>query len=105
MESDIVPHHVIGIVEVARHCVSEFNDRSRFVVGAAQCGEGDRAHLDRAPHVVDLLNRDLLGVHRVIENEAKHVRVDRRDPGAPSAADIDKLESRERAERFADDRP
>ena len=38
----------------------------------AQRRERDGAHLDRAAHVVDLLDRRLVGVHGVVEHEPEH---------------------------------
>ena len=69
----------------------------------AQRRERDRAHFDGPAHVVDLLDRRLVGMNRVIDDQPEHVLVDRPDPRPPPVPQIDDSERGERPERFAHD--
>ena len=61
VEGDVVLHDRLGPSAVARASAARVaGDRLGLRVGAAQRGERDSAHLDRAAHIIDLLDADLL---------------------------------------------
>jgi hypothetical protein len=98
-----VLHHPCRVGEVGAHCGREPGDLGSLSVAPAERGELDRTHLDGPADVEDLLDGDLVGLDDMVEHQGEHARVHRRDPRPPSVADVDQLQCRQRAERFADD--
>src|SRR5579863_4718783 len=102
MEGDVVLHDARRDREIPGHRLGEREDRGGLVVAATQRGKRDGAHLDGAAHVVDLLDRDLIGMDSVIEHEAQNGGIDRRNARSAPVADVDELQRGERAKRLSD---
>src|SRR5271156_1839540 len=73
-------------------------------VGAPKRGESHRPHLDGSADVVNLLDRDVFRIDRVVDHEAENARVGYRDARPPAIADVDQGERGKGPERFAHDR-
>ena len=80
-------------------------DGERLRLRAAKRGEGRGSHFDRPAHVVDLLDRGLVGMDRVIEHKPEDIGVGRSDPGAAPVDELQNPEGGERAKRLPDRGP
>jgi hypothetical protein len=103
VERDIVLHDLVHVVEVGAHGRGERDDLLRFLVGAAQRRKTDGAHLDGAADVENLLNRNLVGGHAMVDDQREHFGVDLRNAGAPAVAHADQAQRRHGTIGFADD--
>lgn len=88
VKRDVMLHRLFGMGKTLSHGGGVARDILRLNIQPPQRRKRDRPNLDRPPHVVNLLNRDLVGVHRMVEHEPEHVFVDRAHPGAPPISQI-----------------
>ena len=98
-------HHLLGLDEVPAHVRGVPGDLRSLLVAPPQRSERDRPQFHGAPHIENLLHRDLVGVDDMIEKEGECAGIDGRDPGAATVPDVDQPESRHGAERFPHHRP
>jgi hypothetical protein len=103
MEGDVMLHHLGRCREGLAHRSRVSGNCLRLDVQAAQGGERNRTHLDRAAYVVDLLDAHLISVHRMVENEPQDVVVNCSHAGAPPVAEIHHPERRQGAQRLTYD--
>jgi hypothetical protein len=84
-----------------RICATSSRSVWRWAVGGVAGGELRGLHLDRAPRLEHVRERDLLGVERVVEHLREDGGVDRVQARAAAGLDIEDSERRQAAVRLA----
>ena len=95
MKGDVVAHHRLRLREVGPHSLGKAANFDRLRSAAPQRRQSDRARLNGPPNIVDLLNRHLVGLHRMVEHQRQHCLINAANAGAPPIANFNDAERRQ----------